>query len=47
VQVVVGTHPIPTKYLELHTRLGTWEAPAWEQLLALIMADQETRDAYN
>jgi len=27
--------------------LGTWEAPAWEQLLALIMADQETRDAYN
>ncbi|OQB01351.1 MAG: CGGC domain protein [Chloroflexi bacterium ADurb.Bin222] len=47
VQVVVGTHPIPTKYLELHTQLGTWEAPAWEPLLALIMADKETRDAYN
>ncbi|MBN1922289.1 MAG: CGGC domain-containing protein [Anaerolineae bacterium] len=47
IQVVVGTHPIPTKYLELHTRLGTWDSPAWEELLAPTMADKETRDAYN
>lgn len=47
VQVVVGTHPIPTKYLDLHTRLGTWADPAWEPLLAPTMADEETRAAYN
>ncbi len=47
IPVVVGTHPIPTKYLELHTRLGTWESPAWEELLAPTMAYKETRDAYN
>ena len=36
VRVVVGTHPIPEKYLTLHNRLGTWKAPEWKQLLAEI-----------
>ncbi len=43
----MGTHPIPTKYLEMHTCLGTWEDPAWEPLLAPTMADEATRKAYN
>ncbi|MCU0522753.1 MAG: CGGC domain-containing protein [Anaerolineae bacterium] len=47
VQVVVGTHPIPTKYLEMHTCLGTWEDSSWEPLLAPTMADEATRKAYN
>lgn len=47
VQVVVGTHPIPTKYLNMHTRLKTWEGSAWEPLLAPTMADEATREAYN
>ena len=47
VKVVVGTHPIPTKYLDIHTKLGTWDAPEWEPLTAPTMADEETRDAYN
>jgi len=47
VKVVVGTHPIPTKYLEMHTRLGTWDSPEWESLTAPTMANKETRDAYN
>jgi predicted metal-binding protein len=47
VRVVVGTHPIPRKYLDMHTRLGTWKSPAWESLLAPSMADEATRAAYD
>ncbi|MGC9468820.1 MAG: CGGC domain-containing protein [Anaerolineae bacterium] len=47
VKVVVGTHPIPTRYLEMHTRLGTWEAESWKPLLAPTMADAATRKAYD
>ena len=47
VQIIVGTHPIPQKYLDIHTRLGTWDEPAWEALLEPTMADEKTRNAYN
>ncbi len=48
VKVVVGTHPIPKKYLDMHTRLGTWDdADEWEPLLAPTMADEATRKAYD
>ncbi len=47
VEVVVGTHPIPTKYLKMHRQLGTWEDPKWKPLLAPTMADAATRDAYD
>jgi len=47
VEVVVGTHPIPARYLEMHTRLGTWDDPSWEPLLEPTMADAATREAYN
>ncbi|MBN2388566.1 MAG: CGGC domain-containing protein [Anaerolineales bacterium] len=47
VKVVVGTHPIPKKYLDLHTKLGTWASPAWQPLLAPTMADEATREAYD
>jgi len=47
IKVVVGTHPIPKKYLEMHTRLGTWEDPAWKPLLAPTMADEAARVAYD
>jgi predicted metal-binding protein len=33
VKVVIGTHPIPEKYLEIYTPLGTWEDPAWHPML--------------
>jgi predicted metal-binding protein len=46
-KVVVGTHPIPQKYLNMHSRLGTWEDSAWVQLLEPAMADEATRSAYN
>ena len=47
VKVVVGTHPIPQKYLDMHTQLGTWQDPQSEPLLEPIFSDKTTRLAYN
>lgn len=47
IKVVLGTHPIPQKYLDMHTELGTWEGPDWRPLLMATMTDEETRKAYN
>ncbi len=47
VRVVVGTHPIPTKYLDMHTRLQTWEDPSWAGIIALSMSDAQTRAKYD
>ena len=46
-KVVVGTHPIPQKYLETHTRLNTWGTTDWDELVKPTMTDQETRLRYN
>jgi predicted metal-binding protein len=47
VEVVVGTHPIPKKYLDMHTHLGTWENSTWKPLIAATMSDEETRLRYD
>lgn len=47
VKVVVGAHPIPKKYLDLHTCLGTWDNARWKPLVAPTMADAETRARYD
>jgi len=47
IQVVVGTHPIPQKYLLDHEKLRTWETAEWNSLTAPTMADEKTRLAYN
>jgi len=47
VKVVWGTHPIPQKYLDMHTKLGTWKDAEWETRLADVMTDEKTRLAYN
>jgi predicted metal-binding protein len=47
VDVVVGTHPIPEKYLEMHKQLWTWDDPAWQAMLQAVLADEATRIAYN
>ena len=47
VKVVIGTHPIPKKYLDMHTRLGTWEDSSWKQIIEPTMADEATRKAYD
>jgi len=47
VQVVIGTHPIPRKYLDMHTHLGTWTDAAWQPRIAPTMADEATRASYD
>ena len=47
VKVVLGTHPIPQKYLDMHTHLGTWQDPAWDERLSATMTDEQIRLAYN
>ena len=46
-KVIVGTHPIPEKYLITHTALKTWDTPAWQELIKPTMSDEKTRLAYN
>ncbi len=47
VKVVLGTHPIPQKYLDMHTQLHTWDDPKWIPLLSAVMADEDLAIAYN
>jgi len=47
VKVIAGTHPIPQKYLDMHTHLGTWQDPDWKLLLEPTMADETLRTTYN
>jgi predicted metal-binding protein len=45
--VVIGTHPIPTSYCETHGKLGTWKSPEWKDIVSPILADEATRQAYS
>ena len=47
IKVVIGTHPIPQKYLDTHKPLGTWNSPAWDLMVKPTMSDEKTRIAYN
>ncbi len=47
VEVVVGTHPIPQKYLDMHTHLGTWKNASWKPFIAPTMSDEATRLSYD
>lgn len=47
IKVIVGTHPIPEKYIVTHHELGTWNLPEWDELVQPTMADKETRLLYD
>lgn len=46
-EVVIGTHPIPQKYVDTHERCGTWCDAKWDALLEPTLADEKTRRAYD
>ena len=46
-KVVVGTHPIPQKYYDVHTKLGTWDSPQWAELIQPTLVDESTRVSYD
>ncbi|MHB9030161.1 MAG: CGGC domain-containing protein [Candidatus Latescibacterota bacterium] len=46
--VVVGTHPIPLKYLETHGALPFWKETGTEELASPLMAeDRGVMESYN
>jgi len=47
VEVVIGTHPIPQKYYDMHMKLGTWASPEWKEIIQSTLADEKTRLSYD
>jgi predicted metal-binding protein len=46
--VVVGTHPIPLKYLEVHRKLPFWKNTNMEELAGgLMKEDKKIMESYN
>ena len=46
VKVIVGTHPIPPSYLDMHTYLETFETSPAKEYLTNILSDADTREKY-
>jgi predicted metal-binding protein len=46
-KVVVGTHPIPEKYYDTHSKLGTWNNSECNDLLKPTLKDRAIRLAYD
>lgn len=46
-EVVVGTHPVPEKYHLVHEDLGTWPNLQAREDLDALLADKQTRMAYD
>ncbi len=46
-KVVVGTHPIPEKYLKLHTKMGTWSSSEWQGTIKPTLSNKKLRIEYN
>jgi len=47
INTIIGTHPIPQKYFDVHKNLGTWDSPIWQKIIQTTLADEEIRLAYN
>ncbi|HHH83704.1 MAG TPA: CGGC domain-containing protein [Chloroflexi bacterium] len=47
IEIVLGTHPIPQKYLDTHRSLGTWPTPESKERIREVMADEATRRRYD
>jgi predicted metal-binding protein len=46
--VVVGTHPIPLKYMEMHRRLSFWKQTDIEEIASHLMNEsRELMESYN
>jgi len=47
INVVVGTHPIPEKYYQMHQKLKTWDSDLWQELIHPTLKSKNMRLAYN
>ncbi len=46
-EVILGTHPIPQKYLLMHEKLGTWKSDMWQEIIQPTLVDKELRLEYD
>ncbi len=46
-EVVIGTHPIPQKYYEVHQKLETWKTETWQKMIHPTLCDEKIRNIYN
>jgi len=46
-KVVVGTHPIPQKYYNTHSKLGTWKSDSWKKLIKPTLDKESIRLLYD
>ncbi len=46
-KVIIGTHPIPQKYLNNHEKLGTWKSQKWQEIIKPTISSEKVRIAYN
>ena len=46
-EIVIGTHPIPQKYYDIHKKLGTWDSKKWQEMIQPTLSNEETRLAYD
>lgn len=47
VKVVVGTHPIPQKYLITHQKMGTWNTAEWLEFTKPTLSNEAVRLCYD
>lgn len=47
IPVIIGTHPIPEKYLVTHKALKTWNSKKWQDLIHPVMSDPLTMKVYD
>lgn len=48
IPVVIGTHPIPLKYMDIHKNLSSWDKMNMKKLAGNLMKeDQKIMEAYN
>ncbi len=47
IPVVVGTHPIPQKYWNVHKKLDSWDSNFWKKVIKENKATKKIRVKYN
>lgn len=45
--VVIGTHPIPQKYMVTHENLNTWDSKEWKELISACSTSEQIRLKYD
>lgn len=46
-KVIVGTHPVPQKYFNTHSKLGTWDSTAFKDLIKATLTNERLRLLYD